>query len=211
MAVAAPVGLDRTKVVDAAVAVLERAGRLDEVSLREVAAALQVRTPSLYAHVDGVDGLRRALALRGLAALADRLTEAAIGTAGPDAVGAVVRAYLEFAARHPGLYDASLRPPGDDPQLRTAVESVTRPLNLVFAAYGLDPATAVHWYRIVFASVHGLATLRRDGLLTLPGDLDETVEHLVTAVVHQIENEGGGQRFSGRERDRKAPASARIS
>ena len=36
------------------------------VALRPVAERLGVRVQSLYAHVDGADGLRRALALRGL-------------------------------------------------------------------------------------------------------------------------------------------------
>ena len=194
---AAPVGLRKEQVVDAAVAVLDEVGRLDGVALREVAARLGVRTQSLYAHVDGAEGLRRALALRGLDALAEALTGAAIGKAGGDAIDAVVRAYLRFAGEHPGLYEASLRPPGDDSELVDAMARVTRPLNLVFESYGLDAEAVVHWYRIVFASVHGFALLRRDGLLTLPGDVDETLTHLIQALVHQIEIEvspHGGRR-----------------
>jgi AcrR family transcriptional regulator len=186
---AAPVGLDRAQVVDAAVAVLEEQGRLDAVSLAQVAARLGIRAQSLYAHVDGADGLRKALALRGLAALGEQLTAAAIGRAGADAVEAIVRAYYAFAIEHPGLYDASLRPPGDDPELRDAMAAVTRPLNLVFASYGLDADAAVHWYRIVFAGVHGFATLQRDGLLTMPGDPEESLGHMIRAFVHQIESE----------------------
>ena len=187
--VAAPVGVDRAQVVDAAVAVLEERGRLDQVALREVADRLGIRTQSLYAHVDGIAGLHRQLALRGLAALADDLTSAAIGKAGANAIEAIVRAYVRFAAQHPGLYEASLRPPGDDAELRQAMEAVTRPLNLVFESYGLDRRAAVHWYRIVFASVHGFAVLRRDGLITLPGNPDESLRHMIQAFVHQIEAE----------------------
>lgn len=197
MPVAAPVGLTREQVVDAAVVVLDEVGRLDAVALREVAGRLGVRTQSLYAHVDGADGLRRALAVRGLDALAEQLSTSAIGRAGADAVEAIVRAYLDFAATHPGLYEASLRPPGDDAEVAEAMARVTRPLNLVFESFGLDAGAAVHWYRIVFASVHGFAVLRRDGLLTLPGDVDETLDHLIQALVHQIELEvspHGGRR-----------------
>lgn len=186
---AAPVGLKRAQVIDAAVAVLEESGRLDGVALATVAARLGVRTQSLYAHVDGLDGLRRDLALRGLSALAERLTEAAVGRAGGDAVDAIIRAYLNFAAEHPGLYEAGLRAPGGDPELIAAMTAVMRPLNLVFASYGLDDEQSLHWYRIVFAAVHGLATLRHDGLITLPGDIEETVDRLCVALTAQIEAE----------------------
>lgn len=172
-----------------AVAVLEEVGRVDAVALREVAARLGVRTQSLYAHVDGADGLRRALALRGLDAMAERLTTAAIGKAGADAVEAIVRAYLAFARDHPGLFEAAQRPPGDDVELGAAIGAVMRPLNLVFESYGLDAEAAVHWYRIVWASVYGFAVLRRNALFTLPGEVDDTLTHLIQAFVRQIEAE----------------------
>ena len=92
-------GLDREQVVDAAVDVLVEQGRFP--GLADVAGRLGIRTQSLYAHVDGVDGLRRQLALRGLAALTHRLTDAAMGRAGADAVEAIVLAWVTFAAEQP--------------------------------------------------------------------------------------------------------------
>jgi AcrR family transcriptional regulator len=197
---AAPVGLKRAQVIDAAVDVLDESGRLDSVALRIVAERLGVRTQSLYAHVDGLDGLRRDLALRALAELATRLTDAAVGRAGAAAVDAIIRTYLRFAGDHPGLYEAGLRAPDGDPELIAAMTAVMRPLNLVFASYGLDEEQALHWYRIVFAAVHGLATLRRDGLITLPGDIEETVDRMSSALTAQIEAE---------VRPRVAPAGSR--
>jgi hypothetical protein len=47
-----------------------------------VAAELGVRAPSLYAHVDGLDGLRRGLALDGAAAMAAAFREAAAAAPG---------------------------------------------------------------------------------------------------------------------------------
>jgi AcrR family transcriptional regulator len=175
--VAARVGLDRDGVVDAAVDLLVERGR--PPGLAEVADRVGVRTQSLYAHVDGADGLRRALALRGLAALTERLTDAAIGRAGEDAIEAIILAWVRFAAEHPGLYAASLRPPGDDPDLIDAIAAATRPLNLVFRSYGLDHDTAGHWFRLIFSTVHGFSVLRADGLLTVLGDPDDTVRHAI--------------------------------
>jgi AcrR family transcriptional regulator len=185
--VAAPVGISRDQVVDAAVAVLEEKGRVDAVALREVATRLGVRTQSLYAHVDGADGLRHALALRAHRALADHLAAAAQGKQGATAVEAIVRAYYAFAVERPGLYDASLRPPGDDEAMIEVTNAVMQPLNGVLRAYGLDDAATVHWYRVVFAGVHGFAILQRDGLFTYAGDPEDSLGHMIDAFVHQIE------------------------
>jgi AcrR family transcriptional regulator len=208
---AAPVGIDREQVIDAAVAELAKRGRVDCVALRDVANRLGIRTQSLYAHVDGTDGLRRALALRGLRQLTDRLTSAAIGRAGPEAIESIVLAYLQFARDQPGLYEASLRPPSDDPELRDAIAATMRPLSLVFESYGLNPEDTVHWYRIVFATVHGFAVLDRDGLFTLPGGIDETVARLIQALTHEIDRERNGRSgsrvASGKETRRRPPGS----
>jgi AcrR family transcriptional regulator len=187
---AARVGLDRRQVVDAATDLLEEAG-VGFPSLADVAARLGVRTQSLYAHVDGADGLRRELALRGLHALAARLTAAAVGRAGADAVDAIVRAWLAFASEHPGLYAASLRAPGDDPDLRAAVIAAMTPLEVVFRSLGLDDDDSAHWYRTIFAAVHGFATLRRDGMFTMPVDPDETASRMIGMFVHGIGVDAG--------------------
>ena len=184
---AAPVGVDRDTVVAAAAALVGESGRVDAVSLRQVADRVGVRTQSLYAHVDGLDDLRRAVAVVGLERLGGALTDAAIGRSGPDAVEAIVRAYVHFALDQPGLYDATLVVPGDDVEVAAAMTAVGRPLNLVFRSYGFDEGEALHWYRIVFASVHGYALMRRDGLFTMPADPDETLDRMIAVYVRELE------------------------
>jgi hypothetical protein len=121
-----------------------------------------------------------------LGRLAGALTDAAIGRSGPDAVGAIVRAYADFSLTRPGLYDATLVPPGDDPALGTAMAAVGRPLNLVFRSYGLDEVEALHWYRIIFSSVHGFSLMRRDGLLTMPADPEATLELMIAVFAREL-------------------------
>lgn len=183
---AAPVGIDRSDVIDAAVLELEERGRVADVGLRPVAERLGIRVQSLYAHVDGADDLRRALALRGLGAMADSLTDAAIGRAGADALAAIVRAYWTFAIEHPGPFDATLTPPGDDEELLAAMAAVTRPLLRVFESAGITGDEAVHWYRIVFASIYGFATMRRDGRVTLGADPEATIDRMIAMFVTQL-------------------------
>lgn len=184
---AAPVGHDRDAVIDAAVAVLDSEGRIERVTLRPVADRLGVRVQSLYAHVDGVEGLRRAVALRGLAELTDRLDRAAAERSGGPAIEAIVRAHCAFALERPGLFDATLRPPGDDPELRAAMDAVMAPLDRVLGDHGLDAETQRHWYRVIFSAVYGYATLRGDGRMTLDADPDDTLDLLVEVLVTSLD------------------------
>ncbi len=56
------VGVTKEQVVETAAAVADRDG-LGAVTLATVAGALGVKAPPLYAHVDGLGGLRRDLSL----------------------------------------------------------------------------------------------------------------------------------------------------
>src|SRR5215471_14836086 len=101
--VAAGVGLDRMQVIDEAAVLADESGA-DAVTLAALAARLGVRSQSLYAHVDGLDGLRRDLAVLGQQTLADRLGRAVMGRAGEHALRALCNAYAAFASERPGLY-----------------------------------------------------------------------------------------------------------
>ncbi len=102
-------------VVSAAADVSDEVG-LDRLTLAAVANRLGVKLPSLYKHIDGLDGLRRDLAVLGVRELTEVLGSAAVGRAGHDALVAVAGAYRRYAAAHPGRYAATVRSPapGDE-------------------------------------------------------------------------------------------------
>ncbi|MGH8892547.1 MAG: TetR-like C-terminal domain-containing protein, partial [Actinomycetes bacterium] len=107
-------GVTVDHVLDAAARIADRDG-LQAVSLAAVAAVVGIRTPSLYAHVVGLAGLRRDLARRAARQLSDRLQSAAEHEADPvAALRAVAYEYRTFAREHPGLYASLLPAPRAD-------------------------------------------------------------------------------------------------
>ena len=71
-AVASRKKLDQAGVLDAAARLADEHG-YQNLTLAMLASELGIRSQSLYAHVDGLQGLRDGLALRGQAVLADDL------------------------------------------------------------------------------------------------------------------------------------------
>lgn len=180
-------GLDQEAVL-AAAARLADADGYRELTLAKLAADLGVRSQSLYAHVDGLEGLRTGLALRSQALLADALREAAMARTGSDALRSVVAAMASFAIAHPGLYEASLRSPDESPELRAAVDRTIAPLSAVLGSFGLEGDDLAHHYRVIWSSVHGFVTLRQAGLLSWPADPDTSFDLLVQLFVDHLED-----------------------
>ena len=121
-------GISRSDVLDAAIEVADADG-LGGLTLAAVASRLGIRTPSLYAHIDGIAGLKRLMAVEGAALLGTALEDGAAGALGADALAAFMRAYRGFAHRNPGLYEASQSDaphPDDDPAHAAALEGPVR-------------------------------------------------------------------------------------
>ncbi len=180
------VGLDSEAVVSAA-AELADADGLEALTLARLAERLGVRAPSLYAHVAGLEDLRRRLADRGAHALRAALQDAAAGRARRDALSAVATAYRLYAREHPGTYTALQR--------EAASEEGSRLVDVVLAVlhgYGLAGDGAVHAARIVRAALHGFVGLELVGGFRIPLELDETYERLVTVLDRGLSSAGPG-------------------
>jgi AcrR family transcriptional regulator len=172
-------GLNTELVVDAAARLADAEG-LENLTLKRLADALDVRPPSLFSHVEGLADLRRQLQLRALREMAARCGRAAIGRAGDEAVLAAATAARDFAREHPGLYAASLgAPPAGDRELN---EAAAQFIGIFFDAmrqYGFQRSDAVHAVRGLFSTVHGFIMLERPGTFAMPVDVDESFRWLI--------------------------------
>src|SRR5260221_8041190 len=102
--------VDQQRILEEAVALANRHG-LAGLSMNDLAKALNIRTPSLYSHVSGIDEVKRMLALHGLEILERGAARATAGRSGSDAVRALLAAYREFALKNPGVYAAAIPTP----------------------------------------------------------------------------------------------------
>jgi AcrR family transcriptional regulator len=172
----------RERLLEAAVALLDEGG-FDALTLTAVAAALGVRTPSLYHHVDGLRGLRRELRVHGVERLGDALQRASSGRSGRDALDAVARTYVAFGRRQPGLYEVTLAGAvGGDERLVTAARRVLETVLAVLRGYGLQDEPALHATRFVRSALHGFVALEQVGGFAMPLDAETSLAQLVDAV-----------------------------
>jgi AcrR family transcriptional regulator len=181
-------GLSETRVLEEAERMADEVG-LSQLTLAALAARLGVRQPSLYKHIDGMDGLRRGLAIRAKNELADILAHAAIGRERGDAITAIAHAYREWAREHPGRYAAAQRAPAaDDAGDIAASHAVVAVVTAVLAGYQLRDDDAVDATRALRSALHGFVTLELDGGFGLPVDIDRSFERLIRGLVTALTN-----------------------
>lgn len=170
------------------------AGRLEAISLRELARGLGVSASAVYRHYPDKQALVAALAAEGFRQFAESLERAGAGPAGPDRLAAAGRAYLAFAGAKTGLFRLMF---GGGSPGRAAVEAAdaSDPAGRAFGllkhglqAAPLAPGETLHQAAgEAWALVHGLACLQLAGHLP-----DQAAVAAVTSYSHRRFRSGGG-------------------
>ncbi len=181
-------GLDTARVISAAAAIADADG-LEAVTLARVAGDLDVKPPSLYVHVAGLDALRRGVALLGVRELTAAMRDAAVGRSGADALRAVATAYRVYATEHPGRYAASVRAPEpDDAEWEAAAADAVGVLAALLHGFALEGDDAVHAIRGIRASLHGFVAVERMGGFAIDVSVEESFDRLIATLAAGLQS-----------------------
>jgi hypothetical protein len=142
-----------------------------------------VRQPSLYKHIDGMDGLARSISIRAKTDLAYVLARAAVGRERADALTSVAGAYRKWALEHPGRYAAAQSAPASgDTEDQAASLAIVQVATDILAGYKLSDDDAIDATRALRSALHGFITLESSGGFGLPVDVDRSFQRLVSAI-----------------------------
>jgi AcrR family transcriptional regulator len=181
--------LDKATLVRAAADLADREG-WSNLTLSQVAKDVNRHVTSLYAHVDGLDALRREVTLLALEELADEVWRAALGRSGEQALAAIATVERAYALEHPGRHAAMLtRPQSDDEEFRARGLRLAEPVRATFRSFGLDDEQVVLAHGVFSSALRGLALAEVTG--TYPfADVGETHEQLIQLFVAALSTGG---------------------
>jgi AcrR family transcriptional regulator len=170
--------LDKVTLVRVAADVADRDG-WSKLTLSKVAKEVNRHVTSLYAHVDGLDALRREVALLALAELADEVWKAALGRSRDEALVAIAGVERAYARKHPGRNTAmATYARSDDEELRARGLRLAEPIRATFRSFGLDEDQITLAHSVFSSALRGLVLAEITE--TFPfHDLDETHEQLI--------------------------------
>ncbi|WP_029136706.1 TetR/AcrR family transcriptional regulator [Nakamurella lactea] len=160
-------------IVDSARSIAESDG-WPAVTTRRLADEIGYSQPVLYGHFpDGKVGIRRMVALDGIRELTTVLAAArARARSDRQRLVAVAEAYLEFGRQHPATYEAMFTLqtglPFADPLAPQELHDAFAELGAALPLPASDPLWGART-EVLWATLHGLVTLTRDGRLSDAG------------------------------------------
>lgn len=186
-------GLDKERIIEAAANMADKKGTAN-VTLKELATELGVKSPSLYKHFSGgLDELNKELMLYGWRSLETEITRVAIGKAKDDAIMAICHAYRTFVSGHKGLFEAmqwyNMYQSQEHLQATRGTVSI---LFKVLEAYGLKEEQKVHIVRMLRGFLQGFAAIESHGGYGNPTPLDDTFDFAIKTILNGICDLQGG-------------------
>lgn len=158
------------KIIQTASEIADREG-LSGISLKAVAAVLQIRTPSLYNHIDSLECLLREVAHSGMREINHQMTQAAVGISGDTAIQSAGVAYFRFMIAHPGVYEtiqwATWHQNNETEEILSDYHCLMGKLVLSCGLSITEPNPVV---RLLEGFLHGYATQQLGSALSQPDD-----------------------------------------
>jgi AcrR family transcriptional regulator len=181
------VGLTLDRVVETAVGIADRNG-IEDMSLRQVADELGIKTPSLYNHVAGLAGLRRELALYAAREVGIIFSIKVPGETVSESLRRLAGEYRRFALEHPGLYQALLPAPrpGEDDELYAAMSAPVVGLRDLLTQIGVPSDETVHLIRALRSVIHGFVDLEMKDGFGMPENIDDSFDQAIDVAVNGI-------------------------
>src|ERR1700722_15181245 len=177
-----PEFLDKATLVRTAAEVADRVGWSD-LTLSEVAREVDRHVTSLYAHVDGLDDLRREVTLLALDEMSDAVWRATLGRVREDALREIALVLRRYCEDHPArAASVILTRHGSDPEQVSKAKRLAEPIQATLRSFGLTENQVFHAHRAFAASVWGF-TQGESGELFPDGRVDESFEQILQLFV----------------------------
>lgn len=171
--------LTKDKVVQKAVELANALGDIHQLKLKDLAAELNIKVPSLYNHVKGADGLIDAVRIYAVSQLDDQLRDAVAGKISEEALMAAAKSYRAFAHANPGIYQLIIQAGESGSDVERISRNTLSLLLLILGSFGLAGDEALHVVRGLRSLLHGFVSLEIAGGFGLDLDLDQSFERLI--------------------------------
>lgn len=150
----------KSTIIQTAADIADKEG-LQNVSLKVIAEAFEIRTPSLYNHIKNMDELLREVAHNGMRSMNARMVKAAIGHVGDRALKIVSTEYLNYMIEHPGVYEIIQWANWNGTEETAAIyNEYISLLNAFIIPYNLEIESSREVLNMITGFIHGYTTLQ---------------------------------------------------
>ena len=183
-------GLNKEIVVETAKELIEEIG-FNDFSMRKLADKLEIKTASLYTHIESIEALFTEVGLSALKEQRNCLLHAIGEKKGDDAVKALAAGYRCYSMEHPALYQIIMQIPSSDNEvLKKAAAMTAEPFMQILDNYQVSEERKIHWQRVMRGAMHGFVSEEQAGYFShYPIAIEESYKVAVNCIIEGLHRE----------------------
>ncbi|MDN9333396.1 TetR/AcrR family transcriptional regulator [Clostridioides difficile] len=178
--------VSKKMVIQTASDIADKSG-LNSVSLKIVADKLNIKTPSLYNHIESLTELLREVAHNGMRIMNERMVKVAVGKTGKEAIQLISIEYLNYMIEHPGIYE-TIQWAGWNGTEETATifNNYLSLLTTLIQSCNLNKDKTLEILNMLTGIIHGYTTLQLRNAFSAPDkvrrELSEMIDTLLVGI-----------------------------
>lgn len=179
--------ISKELIIDTAIKIADAKG-LSNVTLKELAAELGVKSPSLYKHIPGgLDELYENIMVYSWHSIDKEILRSAVGKSKDDAIRAMCHAFRNFAVQHPGAFEVLQWHNSYASALnRQTTKGIITSLNQVLEAYDMTEEQKLHILRFLRGFVQGFSTIEIHAGFGDTISIDDSFDFAIELIINGI-------------------------
>ncbi|MBD3858493.1 WHG domain-containing protein [Bacillus sp. 28A-2] len=180
-------GITQEKIMDTAAAFVDEEG-YSALTIATLSKRLNIRPPSLYNHVSGLQEIQAALAVKGLSMLCEEGIQVTERLEKEAAVLAFARQYVRFLREHPGLYEAAFSHMNEK-EVGIAAERLAEFVQSLMSPFGVKEEDMTHVVRGLRSLLHGFGDISNKKGFQRKEQLEDSVSYAVRLYIAGIKKQ----------------------
>ena len=178
-----------SEIVDTAIFIADHQG-LDNVTLKNIASELDVKSPSLYNHIKNFDDILLQAANESLNNLYESIIKSIIGLEKDQALLALSNEYRTFFKLHPGQYSLIQRVNlwNDNKLSISKSDKILQLLEKILSRYAIKDTESINFIRVWRSYMHGFLLLETNGGFGLDLDINESFIYGLEILITKLQN-----------------------
>ena len=159
--------------------------------MRALADKLNVKTASLYTHIQSMEDLFTSIGLSALEMQKKAQLSAVHGLSRDRALIALADSSRRFAKEHSELYRLIMQmPSGNNETLKKAAAMTAEPAMNVLGGYHITELGKMHWQRVLRGVIHGFISQENAGYFShYPADIEDSYHIAVQCIIAGLHKE----------------------
>ena len=168
--------IDKGTVIRKAAELANEVG-LEKVTLKLLASNLNIKPPSLYNHIKGLENLQKEVMLYGWRQMEERVIEAAVCVTGYEALEAMGRTFYKYATENPGIFNAMLwYTKFQSDEMKDATKRIFSVIYKIFSTLNISRENCDHLIRTYRAFLEGYVLLVNNEAFGHPLSIEDSFE-----------------------------------